>query len=73
MWNLKYNTNELMKQKQTHRHREQLPWGRSQGRDGLVVGISRYKVVYAGWINNNVLLYSTGNYIQYPVINHNGK
>ena len=24
------------------------------------------------WINK-VLLYSTGNYIQYPVINHNGK
>ena len=24
-------------------------------------------------INNNVLLYSTGNYIQYPVVNHNGK
>ena len=25
------------------------------------------------WINNKVLLYSTGNYSQYPVINHNGK
>ena len=24
-------------------------------------------------LNNQVLLYSTGNYIQYPVINHNGK
>ena len=23
--------------------------------------------------NNKVLLYTTGNYIQYPVINHNGK
>ena len=23
--------------------------------------------------SNNVLLHSTGNYIQYPVINHNGK
>ena len=32
-------------------------------------GISRYKLLYIGWINNN----STGNYIQYPVINHNGK
>ena len=28
---------------------------------------------YIEWINNKVLLYSTGNYIQYPVINHNGK
>ena len=25
------------------------------------------------WINTEVQLYSTGNYIQYPVINHNGK
>ena len=36
-------------------------------------GINRCKLVYIGWINNKVLLYSTGNYIQYPVINHNGK
>ena len=28
---------------------------------------------YIEWINNKVLLYSTGNYIQYPVINHSGK
>ena len=26
-----------------------------------------------GWINNEGLLYSTKNYIQYPVLNHNGK
>ena len=31
------------------------------------------KLLYIAWINNKVLLYSTGNYIQYPVINHNGK
>ena len=24
-------------------------------------------------INNTVLLYSTGNYIEYPMVNHNGK
>ena len=30
--------------------------------------ISRCKLVYIEWINNKVLLYSTGNYIQYPVI-----
>ena len=35
--------------------------------------IRRCKPVYIGWINNKVLLYSTGNYIQYPVINQNGK
>ena len=29
--------------------------------------------LYIEWKNNKVLQYSTGNYIQYPVINHNGK
>ena len=36
-------------------------------------GISRCKVLYIEWINNKVLLYSRGNYIHYPVMNHNGK
>ena len=36
-------------------------------------GISRGKLLYIEWINSKVLLYSTGSYIQYPVINHNGK
>ena len=31
------------------------------------------KLVYIGWINNKVLLYSIGNYIQYLEINHNRK
>ena len=35
-------------------------------------GISRCKLLYIGWINR-ILLYSTGNSIQYRVINHNGK
>ena len=36
-------------------------------------GISRCKLLHLEWINKKVLMYSTGNYIQYPVINHNGK
>ena len=36
-------------------------------------GVNRCKLLYIEWISNKVLLYSTGNYIQYPVINHNGK
>ena len=37
-------------------------------------GISRCKLLYTEWITNKVLLYnSTGNYVQYPVINHNEK
>ena len=45
----------------------------AEGRGGMnwEFGVSRCK--YTEWINNKVLLYSTGNYIQYPVINHNGK
>ena len=49
-----------------------LPRLRDRGKD-WEFRISRCKLLYIGWINNNVLLYSTENYIQYPVINHNGK
>ena len=37
------------------------------------VGVSRCKILYMEWVNNKVLLYSTENYNQYLVINHNGK
>ena len=33
-------------------------------------GVSRCKLLHIEWINNKVLLYSTGIYIQYPGINH---
>ena len=64
-----------MKQKQTHRHGEQTCGCQGGGGGGMdwECGISRCKLLYIVWINNKVLLYSTGNYIQYPVINHNGK
>ena len=68
MWNLSG------KQKWTQGRREQTSvcqGGRSWGRAGL--GVWGYKLLYVEWINNKVLPYSTGNYIQYPVINHNGK
>ena len=61
-----------VKQKQTHRHREQT-CGCRGGEKDWEFGISRYKLVHIEWINNKVLLYSTGNYAQYPVINRNGK
>ena len=63
-----------MKHKQTHREQTWLP--RVQGGGGgkdWEFGISRRKLLYIGWINTKVLLYSTGNYIPYPVINYNGK
>ena len=36
-------------------------------------GVSSCKLPHIEWINNKVLLYSRGNSIQYPEINHNGK
>ena len=64
-----------IKQKETHRHREQTCGCQGGGRGGMdwEFGVSRCKLLYIGWINNKVLLYSIRNYIQYPVINHNGK
>ena len=35
--------------------------------------MSRCRLLYMGWTENRVLLYSAGNYVQYPVISHNGK
>jgi len=35
-------------------------------------GISRCKLLYIEWVNR-APLYSTGNYIQYTMTNHNGK
>ena len=70
------HTNLSMKHKQTHRHRK---WtsvcqegGRSGGGMEWEFGVSRSKLLYIGWINK-VLVYSKGNYIQYPVINHNAR
>ena len=37
------------------------------------LGISTCKLLYVAWINNKVLLYGTGDHIQYSIINHNGK
>ena len=74
-----YDTNEHIyctKQKQTHRHRVQTcgcQRGGDMGEKNWEFVISRGKLVYRGWVNNKVLLYSTGDYIQYPVINHNRK
>ena len=66
--------NILITQKQTHRRREQTcgcQGGKGGGGKDWEFGISRCKLVYIRWINNKVLLYSTGNYNQYPI--QNGK
>ena len=35
-------------------------------------GINRCDLLHIRWKNSKVLLYSTENYTQYPIINHNG-
>ena len=76
MWNLKYDTNELIYETETDSgQRKQIySYQRAMGRGGInyKFGIIRYIVLHITRINK-VILYSIGNYIQYPVINQNGK
>ena len=60
-----------MKQKQIHRHREHTCGFKAGEEINWKFGISRCRLSYVEWINK-ILLHSTGNCIQYPVINHNG-
>ena len=64
------------KQKQTHEHRLQTcgcqGGGGGSGMD-LDLGVSRCKLLHLEWVNNKVLLYSTGNYSQSPGTDHDGK
>ena len=64
--------NLFTKQSQTQRIDLWLPRGSRMGRNGLGVWINRCKLLYIliEQINIKVLLYSTGNYIQYLVKNH---
>ena len=66
MWNLKYSTNEPTYKTEIDSDIENrlavAKVGRRRGKD-WEFGISRYKLLYIEWINNKVLLYSTGNYI----------
>ena len=77
MWNLNItHMNLFTEQKQTHRHKRQTYGYQRENAGGETdweFGISGCKLLYIEWINNKVLLYSTGNHIQYPVISHNGK
>ena len=67
--------NLFTKQKQSHRCRKQTYgyWGEGVGGINWKVGIDMYTLLYIKQKTNKDLLYSTGNYVQYPIINHNGK
>ena len=77
MCNLKCDTNELIYKRETDSQmkRTALWLPRQGGRVGMDwdCEISRGKLFSIGWMNNKVLPFSTGNYIQYPIINRNGK
>ena len=75
VWNLKYDTNELTFKTETDSQKANLWLLKGKGsREGInqEFGISRYKLLYIKQINKDPL-YSTGNFIQYSVINHKGK
>ena len=61
-----------LKQKQTHRYRDQICGCQGEeggGRSNWEFGVNQCKLLYTEWINNKVLRYSTGNHIQYAAIN----
>ena len=48
------------------------PKTKKEGGDGLGVGVNRCKLLHLEWISNDILLYSTGNYIESLVMEHDG-
>ena len=65
-----------IKQHIIHFYRKDL-WSQRGRMGGGVIdwefGVSGWKLLHIEWINNKVLLYGSGKYIQYPMINCNGK
>ena len=61
--------------KQIHGHGEQTCGCRGGGGGSRMdgeFGVSRCKLLHSELISNEILLYSTGNYIQSPVMEHEG-
>ena len=77
IWNLKYDTDEFIYETEsdpwTQRTDLWLPRGWGWGGMELEFGVGWCKLPYVGWTNSKVLLYSTWNYVQYSLINQNGK
>ena len=63
-----------MKQKWTHRHKEQIRSAKGQGvREGMTESPGQQMQTVIEWISNKGLFYRTGNYTQHPVIAYDGK
>ena len=74
----KNGTNEPIYRTETHSQTWRtylwLPRGREQGMGRTwEFGVSRCQLLHLKWINNEVLLYSTGNYIQSLGIDNDGR
>ena len=70
MWNLKYDTNEHICKREIESQTEnRLVVFKGEGLEEgmeLEVGVSRHKLLHIKWINNKVLLYSTGKIYSIP-------
>ena len=79
MWNLKYDTNELIYKAETDSQTSKtnlwLPKGKHWWGGGISqeFGINIYTLMYIKQIINKDLLYTTGNSTQYSVITYMGK
>ena len=75
MWNLKYDTSELIHKAETDSQTQKtnIVTKGEGGRINQEKGISRYKLLYIKEIDNKALLHSTGNYSQYLLLIYNGK
>ena len=77
MWNLRDDTNKPIYETKIKSETQRIDWCLPKRREWERVGLGVWdqNMQTDSYIEqiNKVLLYSTGNYIQYPVINHNGK
>ena len=74
MQNLKYDTNEPIYKTETDSETWKSRLVVAEGEEWTgSLRVSRCKLLHLEWINSKVLLHSTGNYIQCPVINHTRK
>ena len=46
---------------------------KGEGEESGMVGVGRFKLLHLEWISSEVLLYGTGNYIQFLGTEHDGR
>ena len=68
MWNLKYSTSEPIYRTAMDSETVDAKGEEEQGGIDWETGVSRCKLLHLGRINNKILLYSTGNSTQSPLI-----